>query len=61
MSLDERVSPDIVRGLREGAADLGVLWDLADLTGLHTVAYRSDHLCVATAPSHALARRPSLH
>ena len=61
MSLDERVSPDIVRGLREGAADLGVLWDLADLTGLHTVAYRSDHLCVAMAPSHPLARRPSLH
>ena len=61
MSLDERVSPDIVRGLREGAADLGVLWDLADLTGLHTVAYRSDHPCVAMAPSHALARRPSLH
>ena len=45
VSLDERTSPDIVRCLREGAADLGVLWDLADLSGLHTVPYRSDHLC----------------
>jgi DNA-binding transcriptional LysR family regulator len=60
ISLDERTSPDIVRSLREGAADLGVLWDLADLTGLHVVPYRSDHLCVAMAPSHPLARRPAL-
>lgn len=60
VSLEERVSPDIVRSLREGAADLGVLWDHTDLAGLHLVPYRSDHLCVAMAPSHALARRPSL-
>lgn len=60
VSLDERTSPDIVRSLREGAADLGVLWDFADLSGLHTVPYRSDHLCAAMAPSHPLARRPSL-
>lgn len=60
VSLDERMSPDIVRSLREGAADLGVLWDRAELSGLHTVPYRSDHLCVAMAPSHPLARRPSL-
>ena len=60
VSLDERTSPDIVRCLREGAADLGVLWDFADLSGLHVLPYRSDHLCVAMAPSHALARRPSL-
>lgn len=60
ISLDERTSPEIVRGLREGAADLGVLWDFADLSGLHVVPYRSDHLCVAMAPSHPLARRPAL-
>jgi len=60
ISLDERTSPDIVRSLREGAADLGVLWDFADLSGLHVQPYRSDHLCVAMAPSHPLARRPAL-
>ncbi|MCU0965781.1 MAG: LysR family transcriptional regulator [Burkholderiaceae bacterium] len=60
ISLDERTSPEIVRSLREGAADLGVLWDFAELSGLHLLPYRSDHLCVAMAPSHPLARRPSL-
>jgi DNA-binding transcriptional LysR family regulator len=61
VTLDERLSPDIVRGVREGAADLGVLWDRGDLSGLQAVPYRVDHLCVAMAPSHRLARRPSLH
>lgn len=60
VSLDERVSQEIVRSLREGAADLGVLWDAADSSGLLMLPYRSDHLCVAMAPSHPLARRPSL-
>ena len=60
VGLDERMSPDIVRSVREGAADLGVLWDQGDLTGLQTAPYRLDHLCVAMAPSHPLARRPSL-
>jgi DNA-binding transcriptional LysR family regulator len=57
VSLDERVSTEIVRSVREGAADVGVLWDLADLSGLHTVAYRCDHLCVAVRPDHPLAGR----
>ena len=60
IGLDERTSPEIVRALREGAADLGVLWDFAELSGLHLLPYRSDHLCVAMAPSHPLARRPAL-
>jgi len=61
ISLDERMSPDIVRGVREGRADLGVLWDLiADLAGLQAMPYRSDRLCVAMSPDHPLARRPSL-
>jgi DNA-binding transcriptional LysR family regulator len=60
VGLDERVSPEIVRSLRQGEADIGVLWDKADLEGLPVLPYRSDHLCVAMAPSHPLARRPSL-
>jgi DNA-binding transcriptional LysR family regulator len=60
VSLDERTSPDIVRALREGTADLGVLWDFADLSGLQVLPYRNDHLCVAMSPRHALARRASL-
>jgi len=60
IGLDERMSPDIVRGIREGTADLGVLWDLIDLSGLQVLPYRSDRLCVALSPDHPLARRPSL-
>jgi DNA-binding transcriptional LysR family regulator len=57
VSLDERVSPEIVKAVREGTADLGVLWDLSDLTGLATLPYRRDRLCVATPLDHPLARR----
>ncbi|HEU5293685.1 MAG TPA: LysR substrate-binding domain-containing protein [Burkholderiaceae bacterium] len=60
VSLDERVSPEVVRSVREGAADLGVLWDAIDLGGLHSVPYRFDHLCVVMHPSHRLARRKRL-
>jgi DNA-binding transcriptional LysR family regulator len=57
VSLDERVSPDIVKSVREGAADLGVLWDLSDMAGLQTVPYRRDHLCLAAPLDHPLAKR----
>jgi DNA-binding transcriptional LysR family regulator len=57
VSLEERVSTEIARGVREGAADFGVCWDAGDLSGLATLRYRLDHLCVAAPPAHALARR----
>ena len=60
VSLDERVSPDIVRAVREGSADIGVLWDAPeaiDLRGLEQVNYRSDHLCLVMNVGHALAAR----
>lgn len=60
VSLDERFSPDIVRALREGAADLGVLWDAAALQGLHCRPYRHDQLCLAMPRGHRWARRSRL-
>jgi DNA-binding transcriptional LysR family regulator len=57
VSLDERVSPDILRIVREGSAELGVLWDMSDLSGLTSVPYRRDRLCLATPLGHPLARR----
>jgi DNA-binding transcriptional LysR family regulator len=60
VQLDERISPDIVRALHDGAADLGVLWDQAELAGLATHPWRHDRLCVAMRPDHPLARRPGL-
>jgi DNA-binding transcriptional LysR family regulator len=60
VSLDERISPEVVRNVREGAADLGVLWDAADLGGLRVRPYRTDHLCVAVHPTHRFAGRSRL-
>lgn len=60
VDLEERVSPEIVRGVRDGAASLGVCWDAADLGGLQSRPYRSDHLCMVVPANHPLANRKSL-
>ncbi|MET0657262.1 MAG: LysR family transcriptional regulator, partial [Steroidobacteraceae bacterium] len=57
VSADERVSPDVLRAVREGAAELGVLWDVSDLSGLHVLPYRRDRLCVTVRREHPLAKR----
>lgn len=57
VDLEERVSPEIVRGVREGHASLGVCWDAADLGVLQSRPYRSDTLCVAVPQQHPLAAR----
>jgi DNA-binding transcriptional LysR family regulator len=57
VSLDERVSGEIVRAVREGAAELGVLWDASDLSGLAVLPYRRDRLCLAAPVGHPLASR----
>jgi DNA-binding transcriptional LysR family regulator len=57
VSLEERVSSEIVRGVREGSADFGVLWDAGELSGLQTIDYRVDHLSVIVHLTHPLAQR----
>ena len=57
VSLEERVSTEIVRGVRDGIADVGVCWDAIDLAGVTSLPYRSDQRCILARPSHALARR----
>ena len=60
VDMEERVSPEVVRGVASGIAALGVCWDAADLGGLQSQPYRSDHLAVAVPRGHALARRRRL-
>jgi DNA-binding transcriptional LysR family regulator len=60
VDMEERVSPEIVRGVREGAASLGVCWDAADVGSLQSRAYRSDHLCIVVPGNHPLATRKSV-
>jgi DNA-binding transcriptional LysR family regulator len=60
VDLEERVSPEIVRGVREGMASLGVCWDAADLGALQSRPYRSDHLCLVVPAGHPLAAHGSV-
>lgn len=60
VSMEERVSPDVIRGIKEGVASVGICWDAADLTGLQSRGYRRDHLAMVVHPSHPLARYETL-
>ncbi|MFN4121564.1 LysR family transcriptional regulator [Acidovorax sp.] len=60
VSLEERVSPDVVQGIRDGSASIGICWDAANLSGLETSAYRSDHLAVVAHQSHPVAQQQSV-
>ncbi|KDB51979.1 hypothetical protein X805_24570 [Sphaerotilus natans subsp. natans DSM 6575] len=56
VGLEEKISAEIVRGVHEGAADFGVLWDVADLKGLESDPYRSDCVHLVAEASHPLVR-----
>jgi DNA-binding transcriptional LysR family regulator len=55
IDLEERISPEVVRGIREGVAALGICWDAAETGLLHTQTYTHDHLCLAVRHDHPLA------
>jgi DNA-binding transcriptional LysR family regulator len=57
VSLEEREIWEVVRGVEEGRADIGVCWDAVDLRGLRTFPYHRDHLAVVVHPDHPLAKR----
>jgi DNA-binding transcriptional LysR family regulator len=60
VDMEERISPEIVRGIREGLASLGVCWDAADIGALQCRPYRSDQLCIVVPRKHPLAGRRSV-
>ncbi|MDE1182781.1 LysR family transcriptional regulator [Paraburkholderia sp.] len=60
VDVEERLSADLVRQLREGAASVGVCWDNVDLDGLQTRPYRQDRLALAVHAAHPLAHCASL-
>lgn len=60
VDMEERISPEVVRGVREGTASLGICWDAVDLGPLQSRPYRSDHLCMVVPNGHPLAGRASL-
>jgi DNA-binding transcriptional LysR family regulator len=63
IDLEERHSSEVVRGVQQGSAALGVCWaslDGADLGALQSQPYRTDRLALAVHPSHPLARARSV-
>lgn len=60
IELEERSSHEVIRGIHEGMAAIGICWDVANFGGLRTLPYRSDHLSVVTPAGHPLASRPSV-
>lgn len=60
LSMDERTSPEVLRAVREGAAEVGILWGATHLEDLEVAPYRRDHLCLALRPEHGLAKRRRL-
>ena len=60
VSLEEREIWEVVRGVEEGRADIGVCWDAVDLRGLRTFPYHRDHLAAVIHPDHPLASYSSV-
>ncbi|WP_225033572.1 LysR substrate-binding domain-containing protein [Paraburkholderia sp. XV] len=53
--LEERVSSEVVRGVADGVADLGICRDFVGASEVQTLPYRSDHFAVVVHSKHALA------
>jgi len=60
VDLEERLSHEVLRGIRDGVASLGICWDAADFGELQTRPYRSDHLAVVAHRGHPLAAHQSI-
>ncbi len=60
VSFEEREIWEVVRGVEEGRADIGVCWDAVDLRKLRSFPYHADQLAAVLHPSHALAQRRSI-
>ena len=60
IDLEERISPEVVRGIREGVASIGICWDAAETGLLKTRTYRHDHLSVAVPRGHPLGALPEV-
>jgi DNA-binding transcriptional LysR family regulator len=60
VDVEERVSAEIVRGLEEGVADLGICRDVVAMGSLEVLAYRADHLALIVPRTHPLARETAV-
>ncbi len=61
VEIEEAVSDEIIRSVRDGAADLGILSGPVASEGLRLLPYRRDRLMVLLPHGHPLAMREELH
>jgi DNA-binding transcriptional LysR family regulator len=58
VAIEERSSPDIVRGIARGQAEIGIVADVVDAAAeLETFPFAEDRLVLVTPPRHPLARK----
>ena len=60
VDLQERLTQDIVRAVRDGSADLGIVSGPVPEEGLQAIHFSTDRLVLATPVGHPLAVRTSL-
>ncbi len=60
VNVDERLSSELVRQVRDGSASIGVCWDAIGFEALESRPYRRDELVLAVPEGHALASRRSV-
>lgn len=60
VDLQERLSRDIVRGVLDGSADLGLIAGPVEAQGLEVIRYSTDRLVLAVPEHHPLASRSSI-
>ncbi|WP_118183602.1 LysR family transcriptional regulator [Paraburkholderia phosphatilytica] len=60
VNVEEAVSTELVRMVRDGVVSLGICWDNVGLEGLEHRPYRRDRLAVAVHRGHPLASRASV-
>lgn len=56
VDIEECMTPDIVRGVHQGHASLGIYWDAGPKGELQSRPYCTDHFCLVVPERHPLAR-----
>ncbi|MDB5990748.1 MAG: cysB1 [Herbaspirillum sp.] len=59
IDLEERLSYDIVQAIVKGVADIGIVADMVDTSGLESFPFRLDRMVLVTARDHPLLAKPS--
>ena len=60
VALEERLNHDIIRGVQEGTADIGIAAGPVQGQGLEIINFSTDRLVLATALNHPLAKAGSV-